>query len=88
MTTYLRKEPDGTLVYTNYLRYKPVPVEQRKYKRHKPDDPRAVRFHDTWYLPLELLPDEERVLPDTHGVDLKITRRARRRNEKKKISDR
>lgn len=88
MTRYLRKEADGTLVYTNYLRYKPVPLEERKYKKHKPDDERAVRFHNTWYLPMELLPDEERVFPDTLGQDLKRTRKARRRYEQKKISDR
>jgi hypothetical protein len=45
--------PDGTRVYANYHRYTPVP------------DPRAVRFHGVWLLPLELLPEDERVLPAT-----------------------
>lgn len=56
---------DGTRVYANYHRYKPMADELRTNKRRKPDDPRAVRFHTRWYLPLDLLPDEERVMPVT-----------------------
>jgi hypothetical protein len=57
--------PDGTRVYANYHRYTPVPEDERKYGVNKPDDPRAVRFHGVWLLPLELLPEDERVLPAT-----------------------
>lgn len=55
---------DGTRVYSNGTRYKPVPLERRKYRVNKPDDPRAFRQGGKWYLPLDLLPDEERVWPD------------------------
>lgn len=60
-----RIEPDGTHVYEGYERYKPLSDAERKNKRRKPDDPRAVRFHTKWYLPLELLPDDDRVMPVT-----------------------
>lgn len=61
----IRTEPDGTRVYSNYTRYKPVPEEQRVYKRRKPDDPRAVRFRGDWFLPLLFRPDELRYMPLT-----------------------
>lgn len=66
-----RVEPDGTRVYENYHRYKPMPDSERKNKRHKPDDPRAVRFDHTWYLPLDdqLLADEKRQMPLTRPDD-------------------
>lgn len=57
--------PDGTRVYQGGHRYKPKAPEERVYGVNKPDDPRAVRFHGNWYLPLDLLPDEERVMPVT-----------------------
>lgn len=59
--------PDGTRVYSNYHRYKPKPPEERKYGVNKPQDPRAVRFHGTWFLPLELLDEAERVMPPTRA---------------------
>lgn len=62
-----RIEPDGTRVYSNYEKYRPVPPEERKYGINKPDDPRAVRFGGTWFLPLDLAPDTERVMPETRS---------------------
>ena len=56
---------DGTRVYGRGERYKPVPPEKRKYGVNKPDDPRAVRFHGRWFLPLPLLPDRRRRMPET-----------------------
>jgi hypothetical protein len=56
---------DGTRVYACGHTYKPMADSERKNKRHKPDDPRAVRLGQRWYLPLDLLPDAERVLPET-----------------------
>lgn len=56
---------DGTHLYATGHRYKPVPVEERKIGINKPDDPRAVRFHGKWFLPLDVLPDEDRVMPPT-----------------------
>jgi hypothetical protein len=56
---------DGTRVYPNGQRYTPKPRSERLIGVNRPDDPRAVRFHTRWFLPLELLPDEERVMPET-----------------------
>lgn len=61
----IRELEDGTRVYADYHRYTPVPPEQRKYAVRKPDDPRAVRWRGDWLLPLETLPDEDRLLPAT-----------------------
>lgn len=61
----VRVEPDGTRVYSNYHRYRPVPADQRKYAVRKPDDPRAVRFRGEWFLPLELAPEDGREMPET-----------------------
>lgn len=61
----IRELDDGTRVYSNYHRYKPVPDEQRKNKRRKPDDPRAVRWGGEWLLPLPVLDDEQREMPAT-----------------------
>lgn len=60
---------DGTRVYSRYQRYKPKPLEERAYAVRKPDDPRAVRFHGKWLLPLDLAPDEQRVWPETRPDD-------------------
>lgn len=57
--------PDGTRKYSNHTTYTPLPPEKRKYKVRKPDDPGAVRFHGEWFLPLAVLPDELRLLPET-----------------------
>jgi len=64
-----RIEDDGTRVYWDYHRYTPLPDEDRTYAKRKPADPRALRFGSTWYLPLEVLPDKERVMPETFGDD-------------------
>lgn len=56
---------DGTRVYSNYTKYVPVPDAERKYRRRKPDDPRARRWGGEWLLPLELTPDDQRVMPKT-----------------------
>ena len=58
--------PDGTRVYSNHTRYVPVPLNQRKYRIRKPDDPRAVMYNRQWFLPMELVPDGERdPVPET-----------------------
>jgi hypothetical protein len=56
---------DGTKVYDCYTRYRPLDPDQRKIGVRKPDDPRALRFYGNWYLPLDLLPDADRILPET-----------------------
>lgn len=61
----IRTLPDGTRVYSNHHRYKPKPPEERTYAVRKPDDPRAVRFRGDWFLPLETLDDDARVMPET-----------------------
>ena len=63
-----RVEPDGTRVYKNGHRYKPLSPEERTYRSLKPadaDERGAIRFHGTWWYPLDVLPDDERVLPFT-----------------------
>lgn len=64
-----RVEADGTHVYADYHRYKPLTPEQRKYKVRKPDDPRAVRFGTTWFLPLPFVSEDERTMPETSDAD-------------------
>jgi len=70
----IRQLPDGTRLYADYHRYTPVPPEKRKRQVRKPEDPRAVRFHGQWLLPLELLEDHRRgplpqTRPDTDAYD-------------------
>jgi hypothetical protein len=65
---------DGTRVYSNGTRYKPLPLDQRKKGVNKPDDPRAVRFHGEWFLPLPVLPLDARknfpqTRPDSQAYD-------------------
>lgn len=59
--------PDGTVRYKykghGVVYYKSK--AKRKYERAKPDDPRAVRFHAKWFLPLPLVEDEQREFPET-----------------------
>lgn len=63
----IRVLDDGTRVYADYHRYVPLAPEERKNGVNKPDDPRAVRFHGQWFLPLELLPEDQRVIPPTRA---------------------
>lgn len=56
---------DGTRVYSNGTRYKPVAPEDRIYKVRKPPVEGAVRVGGDWYPPLPLLPDEARSWPAT-----------------------
>lgn len=60
MPTY-RTEPDGTRVYPKGLRYKPI----GNRGVNKPDDPNAEYLNGRWYLPLPLLPPEQRTMPPT-----------------------
>lgn len=61
----IRTLPDGTRVYSQGQKYKPKPQAERKYKVRKPDDPRAVRWCGTWLLPIDVLNDEQRSMPET-----------------------
>lgn len=61
----IRTESDGTRVYSKGQRYKPLAPEERKYAVRKPDDPRAVRFGGEWFLPLDLVADAQRRMPET-----------------------
>jgi hypothetical protein len=47
---------DGTRVYSNGTRYRPVPPEQRAYATRKPPVAGAERRGGVWFLPLDLLP--------------------------------
>ena len=56
---------DGTRVYKGGARYTPVPRDERKNLVRRPDDPGAVRWGNTWLLPLDLLGEDQRQLPET-----------------------
>lgn len=58
----------------NYVR---LPVEERVYAIRKPDHPEAKRFGSTWYLPLEVLADDAREMPETVPDDETLEHRAR-----------
>lgn len=45
--------------------YRKLLPEERKIGVNKPDDPRAVRYHGKWFLPLDVLPDHRRYMPET-----------------------
>jgi hypothetical protein len=62
--------PDGTRVYKGGARYKPKPAEDRLIGVNKPDHPDAVRFHTRWFLPLDVLEDERREMPETRPDSL------------------
>ena len=72
-----RVEADGTRVYENYHRYKPLAPEERTYAVRRPDDPRAVRFHTQWFLPLEVVSDGARTMPETRPDDETLEHPAR-----------
>ena len=70
----IRTLPDGTRRYSNGTRYKPLAAEERTYAVRRPDDPRAVRFHGQWLLPIAVLPDDQRknfpqTRPDSDAYD-------------------
>ena len=71
----IRVEGDGTRVYADHHRYRPVAEGDRRRAVREPGDPRAVRFHGEWFLPLDLIPDERRCMPatrpDSEAVDHK-----------------
>ena len=71
-----RTLPDGTRWYANGHYYKPLAPEQRKYGVNKPDDPDAVRFNGRWFLPLQLLDDEQRVMPETRPDHVTLEHKA------------
>ena len=64
-TKAVRVLPDGTRIYKSGHRYKPK--GRRINGRNQPDDPRAVRYNAVWFLPLPLLEDEKRVMPETRS---------------------
>lgn len=72
----IRTEPDGTRVYADGRRYKPLAPEQRKNGVNRPDHPEAVRFHTRWFLPLQLLDDARRAMPATRPDDQTLEHRA------------
>ena len=78
----IRTADDGTRVYSNYGRYRPVAEEDRKYARRKPDRPDAVLWCSLWYVPFDVLPDSDRTMPDTDGHDTKLIRTLRRKQKK------
>jgi hypothetical protein len=55
----------ATRRYASGKTYTPLAPHERKIGVNRPDDPRAVRFHTRWFLPLELLPDRRRYMPET-----------------------
>lgn len=61
----IKISPDGERIYADGHRYRPLSPEERTHAVRRPDDPRAVRFHGLWFLPLEVLPDDAREMPQT-----------------------
>jgi hypothetical protein len=59
----IRTLNDGTRVYSNGTRYKPVPRDQRKNGINRPASPTAFRWYGRWFEPLVLLDDDERSDP-------------------------
>lgn len=54
---------DGTRVYSNRTKYKPVALKDRKYKVRKIEG--AIFFRGEWFQPLDLTDPAERVMPET-----------------------
>lgn len=63
-------------IYACGHRYTPVAPEARRYAVRRPEDPRAVRFGGSWFLPLELLEDAQRVMPATRPDSETLEHRA------------
>ena len=68
--------PDGRRLYSDGHTYTPVPREQRKNRVLRPEDPRAVRRGNRWYLPLPVIPMEQREMPQTRPDDETLRHRA------------
>lgn len=62
--------PDGRVKYTYFdgatTYYTPVKSSERKYKRHTPPWPGAIRWDKQWFPALDFLPDEDRTMPQTY----------------------
>jgi hypothetical protein len=57
-----RELEDGTRVYSNGFKYKPVPLDKRRNRKY----PDGTQWHGGKpYAPLPLLPEDERVKPYT-----------------------
>lgn len=57
-----REEPDGTRVYDHGKRYRPLALEDRKYRKF----PKGTQWHGGKpFGPLPLLPMDEREMPGT-----------------------
>lgn len=65
MSGPVRVLEDGTRVYANGVKYKPVAPNIRRNKVRKPEHPNAVRWHGLWIILPELRAEEARVLPET-----------------------
>lgn len=77
MTLYpVKVEADGRRVYKRGPSYMPLSPEERVNAVRKPDHPGAVRFHTRWFLPLVLLPLEDRRMPETRPDDQTLEHRA------------
>lgn len=56
--------------YKSGKTYRKKLPEERLIGVNKPDDPRAVRFHGRWFLPLDVVDDAARAMPETRPDDL------------------
>jgi hypothetical protein len=65
MSGPVRVLEDGTRIYRNGMKYKPMDDADRTYRVRKPADPSAVRWRGVWFIPPTLLPETQRVMPET-----------------------
>jgi hypothetical protein len=65
MSEPVRVLEDGTRVYANGVRYRPVADDERRNRKRKPEDPRAVRWYSEWIVLPELVADDDRSMPET-----------------------
>jgi hypothetical protein len=65
MSGPVRVLEDGTRVYANGVRYRPVAADERRNKVRRPEDPRAVRWYSEWLILPELVPENFRHMPET-----------------------
>ena len=59
--------PGELSTYEGGKSYTRLAPKDRKIGINKPDDPRAVRFHGKWFLPICTLPDSKRRMPETRS---------------------